>query len=52
MFYGGEKLKNYKEYQNLIGNIIIAVSIIISGLLISNALKLGLDYIATNIFLN
>jgi len=51
MFYGGVKLKIFKEYQNLIGNIIIAISIIISGLLIANTLKLGLDHIATIIFL-
>lgn len=34
-----------KEYQDLIGKIIIALAIIISGILIANALKLGFSSI-------
>ena len=48
---GGLELDKFKEYQSLIGNIIIAVSIIISGILIASTLKSGLEYIGTNIFL-
>ena len=41
-FQEGLKLK---EYQDLIGKIIIALAIIISGILIANALKLGFSSI-------
>lgn len=30
-----------KDYQDLIGKVVIAIAIIISGVLISNTLKLG-----------
>lgn len=48
---GGVELGKFKEYQNLIGNVIVAISIIVSGILIANTLKSGLEYIGTNIFL-
>lgn len=34
------------KYQNLIGMIIIAVAIIITGVLIANAIKIGCSWIA------
>ena len=41
-----------KEYEYLIGKVIIAVAIIISGLLISNAVGIGLRQVHDAIFIS
>ncbi len=46
LFYGGIEVK---DYQDLIWKIIIAIAIIISGILISNALSAGFSNIHTGL---